>query len=106
MCGGADLITRTLRKKSRNPALDDQNSDAADPMVIKTVAETPLTTDGGATNWYVTAIQGADGNLNITSGAGTQVGDVPIRYLKADLAGNVLIPKRVLTTNAHNLACI
>ena len=103
MCGGADLITRTLRKKSRNPVLDDQNGDAADPMVIKTVAETPLTTDGGATNWYVTAIQGADGNLNITSGAGTQVGDVPIRYLKADLAGNVLIPKRVLTTNAHNL---
>ena len=86
-----------------DPALDDQNGDAAEPLVIKTVAETPLTTDNGATNWYVTATQGADGNLDITSGAGAQVGDIPINYLKSDLAGNVLIAERALTTNVHNL---
>jgi MYXO-CTERM domain-containing protein len=85
-----------------NPALDDQDGDAADPLVIKTVAETRLTPDNGATNWYVTATQGADGNLNITSGAGTLVGDVPISYLKTDLAGNVLIAERALTSNVHD----
>ena len=86
-----------------NPALDDQNGDAADPLVIKTVAETRLTPNDGASNWYVTATQGADGNLHITSGPGALVGDVPINYLKSDLAGNVLIGERALTTNVHNL---
>ena len=86
-----------------NPALDDQNGDAADPLVIKTVAETRLTPNDGASNWYVTATQGADGNLHITSGPGALVGDVPINYLKSDLAGNVLIAERALTTNVHNL---
>ena len=85
-----------------NPGLDDQDGSAADPMVIKTVAETRLTADNGATNWYVTATQGADGNLDITSGAGALVGDVPISYLKADLVGNVLVPERALTTNVHD----
>jgi hypothetical protein len=85
-----------------DPSLDDQSGDAADPMAITTVAQTRLTSDDGENNWYITATQDADGNLNITDGAGSNTSGSAVSFLKTDLVGNVLIAEQDVNTGGSS----
>lgn len=102
---GAATTAEEIYLMRLDPSLDDQNGDAADPAVIKTVPETLLSADDGVMSWYVKATQAADGNLDITwqDNGGCSAGNVA--YMRADLAGNVLETERVLTTAANGWSC-
>ena len=67
-----DSIGKEIYLIRLDPSLDDQSTDAADPAAITIVDQTLLTADNGNINWYITAILRADGDIDITDGAGSQ----------------------------------
>lgn len=56
--GGAATTAEEIYLMRLDPSLDDQNGDAADPAVIKTVPETLLSADDDTMSWYVTGYPG------------------------------------------------
>lgn len=49
-----------------DPSLDDQNGDAANPAVIKVVADTAITADDGIHSWYPRSQMDSDGNIVVS----------------------------------------
>ncbi len=105
MTGGVGITAEEVFLMRLDPGLDDQNGNAADPAVIKTVPDTRISADDSVQSWYISALLGADGNVDVTwqDAGGCSAGT--IKHLRTDLSGNVIAAERVLTTDGDVDTC-
>ena len=105
MTGGGATGNEEVFLTRLDPSLDDQNGDAADPAVIKTVPDTRISADDNVQSWYINVLLAADGNVDVTwqDAGGCSAGT--IKHLRTDLSGNVVAAERVLTNDGDVQTC-